>query len=529
MVSTTIPRLVIAAPASGSGKTTVATGLMAAFTEAGLTVSPHKVGPDYIDPGYHTLAVSSPKGVRPGRNLDAYMCGPELIAPLFLHGAAGADLALVEGVMGLYDGAAGHGELGSTAHVAKLLRAPVVLVVDASSQSRSVAALVHGFASWDPEVRLAGVILNKVASARHEELLHEALTESGVPVLGTLRRTPHAETPSRHLGLIPAAERSAEARASVKALAAQIRDACDLQALLSTAHSAPPLSAEPWSPQAALGARGADTSQPAPDAEARSAIQARPASEAEARSADTARPASEAEARSANQARPAFEARGAERRFGGPGAEPPQRDATSRPRIALAGGPAFTFSYAEHEELLTAAGADVTVFDPLNDESLPEGTTGLIIGGGFPEMHAQALSANKPLRTAVAALAARGAPIAAECAGLLYLCRSLDGEPMCGVLDADATMTDHLTLGYREAVALTDNPLAAAGTRVRGHEFHRTTVEPQAGTTPAWGIAHPAPRRKEGFVKGGVHAAYLHTHWAATPFTAARLVERCRV
>ncbi|MYW10639.1 cobyrinate a,c-diamide synthase, partial [Streptomyces sp. SID2563] len=178
-----VPRLVIAAPSSGSGKTTVATGLMAAFAARGLAVSGHKVGPDYIDPGFHTLATG-----RPGRNLDAYMCGPELIAPLFAHGARGCGLAVVEGVMGLYDGASGLGELASTAHVAKLLRAPVVLVVDASSQSRSVAALVHGFASWDTEVRIGGVILNKVGSDRHEALLREALEESGVPVLGALRR-----------------------------------------------------------------------------------------------------------------------------------------------------------------------------------------------------------------------------------------------------------------------------------------------------------------------------------------------------
>lgn len=190
-----VPRLVIAAPSSRSGKTTVATGLMAALTERGLAVSPHKVGPDYIDPGYHALASG-----RVGRNLDAYLCGPDLVAPLFAHGARGCDIAVVEGVMGMYDGASGQGELASTAHVAKLLRAPVVLVVDASSQSRSVAALVHGFASWDPEVRMGGVILNKVASDRHEELLRDALESTGVPVLGVLRRAPQVDTPSRHLG-----------------------------------------------------------------------------------------------------------------------------------------------------------------------------------------------------------------------------------------------------------------------------------------------------------------------------------------
>ncbi len=472
-MSTALPRLVVAAPSSGSGKTTVATGLMAAFTAAGLEVSPHKVGPDYIDPGYHALATG-----RPGRNLDAYLCGPDLVAPLFLHGAAGADVAVVEGVMGLYDGAAGLGELSSTAQAAKLLRAPVVLVVDASSQSRSVAALVHGFASWDPEVRVAGVILNKVASDRHEELLREALDACGVPVLGVLRRAPLVHTPSRHLGLVPVAERRTEATGAVAELAERVRSGCDLRALLALAHSAPPLPREPWAPPV-----------------------------------------------------PAGRPRG-------------------RPVVAVAGGPAFTFSYAEHTELLRAAGADVAVFDPLRDTALPPGTAGLVLGGGFPEVYAPELSANEPLRRAVAKLAASGAPVAAECAGLLYLARELDGEPMCGVLDATARMTDRLTLGYREAVAVGDSVLAAAGTRMRGHEFHRTAVDPGAGgpedgkpetgerknakpeggAAPAWGLTSRGSRpgrRVEGFVKNGVHASYLHVHWAAEPSVARRFVGSC--
>jgi cobyrinic acid a,c-diamide synthase len=308
-----VPRLVVAVPASGSGKTTVATGLMAAFAEAGLAVSPHKVGPDYIDPGYHALATG-----RVGRNLDAYMCGAELVAPLFLHGAAGADLAVVEGVMGLYDGASGQGELASTAHVAKLLRAPVVLVVDASSQSRSVAALVHGFASWDPEVRVAGVILNKVGSVRHEALLRAALDESGVPVLGALRRDGALSAPSRHLGLVPVAERRPEALESVRALAARVRAGCDLEGLLALARSAPPLAAAPW-----------DAAEVVADGS-------------------------------------------------------PDGGRAHSPVIAVAGGAAFTFSYAEHAELLAAAGAEVVTFDPLRDVGLPERTAGIVIGGGFP-------------------------------------------------------------------------------------------------------------------------------------------------
>lgn len=194
--------------------------------------------------------------------------------------------------------------------------------------------------------------------------------------------------------------------------------------------------------------------------------------------------------------------------------------------MAVAGGAAFTFSYAEHAELLCAAGAEVVVFDPLRDERLPPGTRGLVIGGGFPEVYAPELGANAPLREAVAELAGSGAPVAAECAGLLYLARSLDGAPMCGVLDADARMSERLTLGYREAVAVGDSVLAAAGTRLRGHEFHRTVLDPGAGAAPAWGLVRPE-RRVEGFVQRGVHASYLHTHWAAAPGVARRFVERC--
>ncbi|WP_116211102.1 cobyrinate a,c-diamide synthase [Streptomyces olivoreticuli] len=493
-----VPRLVIAAPASGSGKTTIATGLMRAFTDAGLAVSPHKVGPDYIDPGYHALATG-----RPGRNLDAYMCGPERIAPLFLHGAAGCDLALVEGVMGLYDGASGQGELASTAHVAKLLKAPVVLVVDASSQSRSVAALVHGFASWDPEVRVAGVILNKVGSDRHEHLLREALEESGVPVLGAVRRVRTVDTPSRHLGLVPVAERRPEAVAAVAAQADQVRAGCDLRGLLALAHSAPPLADSAWSPESFPSPAPSRNRGSAPDpARVRAGGPATPPEWGSGGLPPTRR--------SRESVQPGR---------GGAGEQTP----AARPVVALAGGPAFTFSYAEHTELLTAAGAEVVTFDPLRDEELPPDTAALVIGGGFPEMHAAELSANDPLRKAVAALAETGAPIAAECAGLLYLSRSLDGKPMCGVLPADARMSERLTLGYREAVAIADNPLAAAGTRVRGHEFHRTVVEPGTGATPAWGMTHPE-RRTEGFVQGGVHASYLHTHWAGSPGTAHRFV-----
>ncbi len=603
-----VPRLVIAAPSSGSGKTTVATGLMAAFVARGLAVSPHKVGPDYIDPGYHALATG-----RVGRNLDAYLCGAELVAPLFLHGSRGCDLAVVEGVMGLFDGAVGQGELASTAQVAKLLRAPVVLVVDASSQSRSVAALVHGFVSWDTGVRIGGVILNKVGSARHEELLREALESVGVPVLGVLRRGASVETPSRHLGLVPVAERGAAAVSAVAAMGALVANGCDLDALLALARGAGALSGAAWcaaevtelpthdhpsrlaekgtcgpdrlAENSAAGAtraaeRGADGSsrlaEQSADGSSRLAEQDadrssrlaeqdadrssrlaeqdadrpsrqtdqdanRPSRLAEQGTVGSSPAAEQGADRSSRQAeqdadrssRLAEHGTGGSSRAGGQGpggfarAVGKQVVGKARPRVAVAGGAAFSFSYAEHTELLSAAGAEVVTFDPLWDEELPDGCAGLVIGGGFPEVYAAELSANERLRKAVAELAERGAPIAAECAGLLYLCRELDGAPMCGVLDASARMSGRLTLGYRDAVAVGDSVLAAAGTRMRGHEFHRTVVEPGAGAAPAWGVLSPA-RRVEGFVQQGVHASYLHTHWAAEPSVARRFTERCR-
>lgn len=457
-----VPRLVIAAPASGSGKTTVATGLMAALRARGLRVSPHKVGPDYIDPGYHALATG-----RPGRNLDPWLTGEPTMGPLFLHGARGADLAVVEGVMGLFDGR-GDTDFASTAHVARLLDAPVVLVVDAARQSRSVAAVVHGFATFDPRVRVGGVILNRVGSDRHEELCRSALAAAGVRLLGALRRDDAVSTPSRHLGLIPAAEREAEAVAAVDRLGELVARSCDLEALVRLARTAPALPERPWSPGGAL-------------------------------------------------ATPAERMPGGSRVETPAGAPRGGRD--SGPVVAVAGGAAFTFGYAEHAELLQAAGAEVATFDPLRDEALPEGTAAVVIGGGFPEMYAADLAANEPLKRQIAAFSG---PVAAECAGLLYLCESLDDHTMCGKIPAKAEMTPRLTLGYRDAVATRDSLLTRAGEPYRGHEFHRTAVTTDGEPLFRWeggGDGHGDPL---------LTASYLHLHWAGTPSAAQRLVSSSR-
>ncbi|WP_441182095.1 cobyrinate a,c-diamide synthase [Micromonospora sp. BQ11] len=441
-----LPRLVVAAPASGHGKTTVATGLLAALRRQGLTVSPHKVGPDYIDPGYHALAAG-----RPGRNLDPWLVGEDRVAPLLRHGASTptpADIAVIEGVMGLHDGAVGRRGYASTAHVARLIEAPVLLVLDTTAQGRSAAALVLGLRAFDPEVRIGGVVLNRVGSPRHEALLRDALAEIGVPVLGAVTRTAEVTAPSRHLGLVPVAERAPESVAVVDALADLVTSTVDLDAVLDLARTAAPLTVAAWDPTVAVGGPAGST----------------------------------------------------------------------RPVVAVAGGPAFTFSYAETTELLTAAGADVVTVDPLRDPALPSGTRAVVLGGGFPEVHAEALSANASLR---ADLAAFDGPVVAECAGLLYLGRSLEGAPMCGRLDHTARMTGRLTLGYRDAVAVGDSPVHVVGERVRGHEFHRTVTDPGHGERPAWRFDDA----DHGFVTGQVHASYLHTHWAGHPYAARRLVE----
>ncbi|KAA0081297.1 cobyrinate a,c-diamide synthase [Mycolicibacterium sp. P9-64] len=444
------PAVVIAAPASGSGKTTVATGLMGALRRAGHRVAPFKVGPDFIDPGYHALATGMP-----GRNLDPVLVGEPLIGPLYQHGTLGADIAVVEGVMGLFDGriaehAVGPAQ-GSTAHVAGLLGAPVVLVVDARGQSHSVAALLHGFATFDHSVRIAGVILNRVGTPRHEQVLRQACEQAGVPVLGAIPRADELSVPSRHLGLVTAVEHGRLAHDAVTAMTELVAKHVDVAAVAEAA-----------------GSRTADAAWDPVVAE---------------RAADVV-------------------------------------------VVALASGKAFSFGYPEHAELLRAAGAVVVEFDPLT-EPLPPNTAALVLPGGFPEQFTAELSANDVARQQVRQLAASGAPIHAECAGLTYLVDDLDGTPMCGVLSGSARFTERLTLGYRDAVATADSSMHAAGTRIVGHEFHRTAVTFGHDYEPAWRFARGSSGAvADGAVHAGVHAGYLHTHAAAHPAAATRFVAK---
>ncbi|MCU1392327.1 MAG: cobyrinic acid a,c-diamide synthase [Ilumatobacteraceae bacterium] len=437
----------IAGTNSGVGKTTVATGIMAAMRRRGTRVAPAKVGPDFIDPGYHALACG-----RPGRNLDAWMSGPELIPALAARAGLDAEVLVVEGVMGLFDGAA-DGTLSSTADIAHLIDAPVILVVDCSAQAGSVAAVVHGFATFDPRVRVAGVVLNRLASAGHESMVRDALSAStvGVPVVGALHRDERLSWRDRHLGLIPVAEQPEAIGRSLDLLAELILASCDLDAIEAIARTAEPMAVDVLLPRA----------QPVVCADGR------------------------------------------------------------RPRIAVAAGRAFTFSYPDNVEALIAAGAEIVELDPLLDPHLPEGIDGLVIGGGFPEVMVDQLAGNTTLLTDVRERIAGGLVTWAECGGLLWLAASLDGRSLAGVVHTSAVMTKRLTLGYRTAETLVPTPFGPSGVSLRGHEFHYSE------TTPSGEALHLTGRNGEGvagFATPTLLASYLHVHLAARPDLAAAFV-----
>lgn len=354
--------------------------------------------------------------------------------------------------MGLYDGRLGTDGFASTAHLAKLTSTPVILVLDVSRMSRTAAAIAAGMAAFDPEVRIAGVVLNRAGSPRNDAEIKAALDHAGLRVLGSL---PHAEdlaTPSRHLGLVPAAERHGSV-AMVHRLGLTVADHLDLDALISIARMAPDLAEQPWT--------------------------------------------------ASHEVKPA----------GG-----------ERPVIAMAGGRAFTFRYPETEELLDAANCEVVSFDPISDSALPLGTQGIYLGGGFPEVYANEIAQNSELLADVRAAVAAGVPTVAECAGLLYLADSLDGQPMAGAVPATAEMSQRLTLTYPVATAAADSLLTRTGEQVSGHEFHRTLTSPTAGPSPAWDIeGNPT-----GFATATLHASYIHVHWAGHPHLAQRFADAAR-
>jgi cobyrinic acid a,c-diamide synthase len=458
-------RLVVAGTHSGVGKTTLTAGLIAALVRRGLSVQPFKSGPDYIDPSYHSLAAG-----RPCRNLDTWMVAPDNVRALFAHASRGADMALVEGVMGVFDGFSYLDEEGSTAQVAKLLQAPVVLVLNASHMARSAAALALGYRQFDPQLPLAGFIVNQVGGDEHGRGVAAAIERAtGRPVLGWLPRDPALEIPERHLGLVPTAEsgptsgQSIDWRAFIQAAAERVERYLNVEGLLQVARSAPPLEAPDLA--SILGAGGPEVGK--------------------------------------------------------------------RAKIAVARDEAFSFTYQDNLDLLSATGAEIAYFSPLHDAAPPGDAGCIVLSGGFPEVYAAQLAANTGMRHALRQAHQRGIRIYAECGGLMVLTESitdLEGreQPMVGVLPGRSRMSGQLTLGYRRARAAGDSWLLAAGEEVRGHEFHYSAWEERpSDLPPAYYLLPPGGQgepRPEGAQIGNLWASYVHLHLWSNPQLAWRFV-----
>jgi cobyrinic acid a,c-diamide synthase len=451
-------RIVIAGTASGVGKTTTVVALVRALRARGLRVAVFKCGPDYLDPTYHARAAE-----RTSHNLDGFMMGRDAVRSTFVQATRDADVAVIEGVMGLYDGASPTGEEGSSAEIAKWLQAPVLLVCDASGMARSIAALARGFAAFDPQLKLAGVLCNRVGSRGHLDLLRKAVA-GWPPILGGLPADDALAFPERHLGL-RTAERAALPEALFAAWGERAAEWIDLDAVLEHARAVPELSL--------------------PD--------------------DEGAPATSA--------------------------------ATSpmRCRIAVAQDEAFHFYYADNLRRLERLGAELVPFSPLRDASLPA-VDGVLIGGGYPELHVEALGANRALRSALAAFAAAGGPIYAECGGLMYLCaaiRTLDGSshPMVGLFPGEAVMSDRLqALGYVEVETQEATLLGPAGSRFRGHQFRYSgLVGVPEGATGAYSVRRRrgGETTREGYRAGNALGSYVHAHWASNPRIALNLVAAC--
>lgn len=430
------PGLIVAAPSSGAGKTTVATALMAAFSRRGLRVAPAKVGPDYIDPRFHEAATG-----QPSVNLDGWAMRPDLLDTLTASCSGAADLVVVEGVMGLFDGAPAAGAVddGSTAALARRTGWPVLLVVDAARQAGSVAALVHGFRSFDPDVPVAGVLLNRIAGDRHTWILGQALAPLGLPVVGAIPRDAEVARPSRHLGLVQAGEDPA------------LGDWLDRLATLAATHI---------------------------DLDAVRAL---------------ARPAGAIAA-------------------GTPGLSP------LGARIAVARDDAFGFLYPHLLDGWRSAGAELAWFSPLADEGPDPAADAVYLPGGYPELHAGRLAAAAGFQAGLHAAAARGAWIYGECGGFMALGEALvdgdgDSHRMAGLLPL-TTRFDmrRLHLGYRLVTALADTPLGRAGARLRGHEFHYSSIGSEAaGDRPFTALdANGTELGGAGLRRDRVFGSYLH-------------------
>lgn len=452
-----VPRVVIAAPHGQSGKTTVTIGLIGALIGMGIKVQPFKKGPDFIDPSWLSRVAG-----RPCRNLDCFFMDDATIRQSLIQASAGAQITVIEGAMGMFDGIDFEGS-GSTAQIAKILGAPVILVVDCHRMTRSVAALVKGFKEFDPQVNLAGVILNSVARPRHQEMLTRAIEEyCGLPVLGTIPKNAACAIPSRHLGLIPAEEES-QLQGAITAIVQTVGKNINLEKIMEIAGSAPllPVTADFLTSQ---------TVKPDPV------------------------------------------------------------------RIGVIRDSAFSFYYPENLEQLVQAGGELVAINALDDQILPD-LDALFIGGGFPEVFAEGLSANQAIRQAIGQKIEAGLPVYAECGGLMYLGRNIIKDeqkfPMVGVLPFDVVLKNKPQgHGYTVMQVEKENPFFATNSLVRGHEFHNSALVncDWSGIEFAFKVqrGHGIDGVNDGIMYKQVLAAYNHIHasgvreWAKNFIASAR-------
>ncbi|WP_150275214.1 cobyrinate a,c-diamide synthase [Paenibacillus tepidiphilus] len=549
------PRLIVAGTGSGSGKTTVTLGLMRAYARRGLRVQGFKCGPDYIDPAYHSAAAGCE-----ARNLDAWMTPEGYVQEYFLRTSGAADLSVIEGVMGLYDGKGATGLAGSTAEIAILTESPVVLVVDARSMGRSAAAVVLGFQRLEPRVNLAAVIVNRCGSREHYSLVQAAIEAAcGIPVIGWLPRNGALQIPERHLGLLPAVERG-ELEGLFGLAADSLEAGTNLDRLLQIASEAPPFLPGPAAEEhppgsspavlpAAEPAGGAACAKVVPPANSAAgakrkqatppAVPAEGAACAVTPSADSAGGASCAPVLSTAVAgggafrapalSPAVSAAGAKRML-----QPTA--AAAAPVLAVARDAAFNFYYADNLELLAEAGARLVFFSPLAGEGIPAMADGIMLGGGFPEEFAAEIAGNTAFLGGLRRAATAGMPLYAECGGYMVLARSLTDRAgarheMAGIIPAATIMRERrVALGYREVTALQDHLLLREGECLRGHEFHYSEMiyDGEAPGTFAYSSTGRTGTRPEGYAAGNVLAAYTHIHLASYRPAGLRLVEACR-
>lgn len=503
-------KIVVAGTHSGVGKTTITLALVASLSRRDMRVSPFKVGPDYLDCTHLARAAAVNC-----YNLDGWMSQPDYVRSLFARVCQDADVAVIEGVMGLFDGASPVGLEGSTAEIAAWLDAPVLLVIDAHGASRSLAALVHGFASFDQQTRVVGVIANRIGSDQQARNLAQSLEAGDLPpLLGAIPRDGFPALPHRHLGLV-----SADAHNLSRTVLTALADGCDrwidMSKLLTVAEK---------NSGRSIGER------------ARSLhchTKTNRASSSQLR--DTSPPIAASSRSSLHRAGACIDESESS-------CDSAARPPTPRPvRVGVAWDEAFHFYYPDNLEALESAGCDLVRFSPTNDPTLPAGLSGLYLGGGYPEAFAGPLAKNRTMLASIRAFAADNRPIYAECGGLMYLSNGIvdrDGRehPMLGILQCWTQMLEQRKrLGYVEITLLQDSLLGARGARVRGHEFHYSRLVGDPAQGSGWLRVYELRRPRsqsvvlEGFQRGRILASYVHAHFASQPGAAQCFRDNCTV